>query len=47
MYEAFYGLTLKPFQISPDAEFYFDAAPHRRAMDYLLYLPLFSAFNRS
>lgn len=37
MYETFYGLTLKPFQISPDAEFYFDAAPHRRAMAYLLY----------
>ena len=37
MYEAFYGLTLKPFQISPDGEFYFDAAPHRRAMDYLVY----------
>lgn len=37
MYEAFYGLALKPFQISPDDAFYFDATPHRRAMAYLRY----------
>lgn len=37
MYESFYGFTQKPFQISPDAEFYFDAAPHRKAMAYLHY----------
>ena len=29
MYEAFYGLTGKPFQLSPDPKFYFDSRQHR------------------
>ena len=37
MYEAFYGLTGKPFQLSPDPKFYFDSREHRKAMAYLQY----------
>jgi putative secretion ATPase (PEP-CTERM system associated) len=37
MYEAFYGLTRKPFQLNPDPSFYFGSSPHRRAMAYLEY----------
>ena len=37
MYEAFYGLTGKPFQLSPDPKFYFDSRQHRKAMAYLQY----------
>ena len=37
MYEAFYGLTAKPFQTNPDPAFYFDSRQHRRAMAYLDY----------
>ncbi|OGT80367.1 MAG: ATPase [Gammaproteobacteria bacterium RIFCSPLOWO2_02_FULL_61_13] len=37
MYEAFYGLTGKPFQLNPDPSFYFGSGPHRRAMAYLEY----------
>jgi putative secretion ATPase (PEP-CTERM system associated) len=37
MYEAFYGLTGKPFQTNPDPTFYFSSRQHRRAMDYLVY----------
>jgi general secretion pathway protein A len=37
MYEAFYGLTGKPFQTNPDPTFYFGSRQHRRAMDYLVY----------
>ncbi|MBX3590887.1 MAG: XrtA-associated ATPase [Burkholderiaceae bacterium] len=37
MYESFYGLTAKPFQLSPDPEFFFGSRGHRRAMAYLEY----------
>ena len=37
MYEAFYGLTAKPFQLNPDPSFYFGSRQHRRAMAYLEY----------
>ncbi|MSQ50353.1 MAG: DUF2075 domain-containing protein [Betaproteobacteria bacterium] len=37
MYEAFYGLTCKPFQLNPDPSFFFGSAPHRKAMAYLQY----------
>jgi general secretion pathway protein A len=37
MYESFYGLTGKPFQLNPDPTFYFGSKQHRRAMAYLEY----------
>ena len=37
MYEAYYGLTVKPFQLNPDPSFYFDSTQHRRARAYLEY----------
>lgn len=37
MYEQFYGLTSKPFQLSPDPSFYFGSKQHRRAKAYLDY----------
>lgn len=37
MYELFYGLTHKPFQLNPDPAFYFGSRQHRRAMAYLEY----------
>jgi general secretion pathway protein A len=37
MYEAFYGLTSKPFQLNPDPSFYFGSKQHRRARAYLEY----------
>jgi putative secretion ATPase (PEP-CTERM system associated) len=37
MYEAFYGLTSKPFQLSPDPAFFFGSKQHRRAKAYLEY----------
>ncbi len=37
MYEAFYGLTSKPFQLNPDPSFYFGSKQHRRAKAYLEY----------
>lgn len=37
MYESFYGLTGKPFQLNPDPHFYFGSKQHRRAMAYLEY----------
>lgn len=37
MYEAFYGLKVKPFQLNPDPAFYFDSKQHRRAKAYLEY----------
>jgi general secretion pathway protein A len=37
MYESFYGLTDKPFQLNPDPSFYFGSRQHRRAMAYLEY----------
>lgn len=37
MYEAYYGLTSKPFQLNPDPRFYYSSKPHRRARSYLVY----------
>jgi general secretion pathway protein A len=37
MYESFYGLREKPFQLNPDPEFFFGSKGHRRAMAYLEY----------
>ena len=37
MYEAFYGLSSKPFQLNPDPRFYYSSQPHRRARSYLVY----------
>ena len=37
MYETFYGLAGKPFQLNPDPAFYFGSRQHRRAMAYLEY----------
>jgi len=37
MYESFYGLNDKPFQLNPDPTFYFGSRQHRRAMAYLEY----------
>ena len=37
MYEAFYGLSSKPFQLNPDPAFYFNSKQHRRAKAYLEY----------
>jgi putative secretion ATPase (PEP-CTERM system associated) len=37
MYAEFYGLTTRPFQLTPDARFFFESAVHRQAMAYLVY----------
>ena len=37
MYESFYGLTCKPFQLNPDPTFYFGSKQHKRATAYLEY----------
>lgn len=37
MYEAYYGLLVRPFQLNPDPSFYFDSTEHRRARAYLEY----------
>jgi putative secretion ATPase (PEP-CTERM system associated) len=37
MYEAFYGLNSKPFQLNPDHSFYYGSKQHRRASAYLEY----------
>lgn len=37
MYESYYGLTSKPFQLNPDPSFYFGSKQHRRATAYLEY----------
>jgi putative secretion ATPase (PEP-CTERM system associated) len=37
MYESFYGLTGKPFQLNPDPEFFFGSKGHKRAFAYLQY----------
>ncbi len=37
MYEAFYGLSTKPFQLNPDPAFYYASKQHRRAKAYLEY----------
>lgn len=37
MYENFYGLSAKPFQLRPDPHFFFGSKGHKRAMAYLEY----------
>lgn len=37
MYEQFYGLTAKPFHLSPDPRFFFESTGHARALAYLHY----------
>ncbi|MBL0966320.1 MAG: general secretion pathway protein, partial [Blastomonas sp.] len=37
MFETHYGLTGRPFQLTPDPRFYFESATHRKAMSYLGY----------
>src|SRR5947207_537022 len=37
MYESFYGLTGKPFQLNPDPAFLFASRGHKRAYAYLQY----------
>ncbi len=37
MYEAYYHLQAKPFQLSPDPRFFYSSSGHRRAMAYLVY----------
>ena len=37
MYEAYYHLQAKPFQLSPDPRFFYSSKGHRRAMAYLVY----------
>lgn len=37
MYESFYGLQGKPFQLNPDPQFYFGSRGHNRALAYLQY----------
>jgi putative secretion ATPase (PEP-CTERM system associated) len=37
MYESFFGLTGKPFQLNPDPSFFFGSRGHKRAFAYLEY----------
>lgn len=37
MYENYYGLDSKPFQLTPDPSFFFASKWHKRAMSYLQY----------
>src|ERR1700754_4000612 len=37
MYDDHYGLSGRPFQLTPDPNFWFDTATHRKAMAYLGY----------
>ena len=37
MYESFFGLSGKPFQLNPDPSFYFGSRGHKRAFAYLEY----------
>lgn len=37
MYDEHYGLSGRPFQLTPDPAFWFDTATHRKAMAYLGY----------
>ncbi len=37
MYENYYGLAGRPFQLTPDPQFYFESASHKRALSYLGY----------
>ena len=37
MYEQFYGFSGRPFQLTPDPQFYFESISHKKAMSYLGY----------
>ena len=37
MYDEFYGLNGRPFQLAPDPAFYFESVTHRKALSYLSY----------
>jgi general secretion pathway protein A len=37
MYETYYGLSAKPFQLRPDPHFFYGSKGHKRAMAYLEY----------
>ena len=37
MFDDFYGLTGRPFQLTPDPAFYFESLTHRKALSYLGY----------
>lgn len=37
MYESYFGLSGKPFQLSPDPQFFFESSPHSKAISYLRY----------
>src|SRR5579863_1325611 len=37
MYESFYKLSGKPFQLTPNPRFYFGSSGHQKAMSYLQY----------
>jgi putative secretion ATPase (PEP-CTERM system associated) len=37
MFEDFYGLSAKPFQLTPDAAFFYPSGTHRKALSYLGY----------
>ena len=37
MYDEYYGLSGKPFQLTPDHRFFFDSQGHHRALAYLRY----------
>lgn len=37
MYEQFYGLAERPFQLTPDPAYYFESLTHKKALSYLGY----------
>ena len=37
MYETYYGLSAKPFQLRPDPHFFYGSKGHKRALAYLEY----------
>lgn len=37
MYDQYYGLQGRPFQLTPDPHYYFESATHRKALSYLGY----------
>ena len=37
MYDQYYGLQSRPFQLTPDPHYYFESATHRKALSYLGY----------
>ena len=37
MFDDFYGLKGRPFQLTPDPSFYFESLTHRKALSYLGY----------